>query len=101
MDINTGKTLSKEDSLKQSIKLVLLTLKGERILNRNFGSSIVSYLGMPVNSVVMKINAEVISSVQKDDSRILVDKVVITNNNNSGLNIYVTYNGKGEVNVTA
>ena len=92
MDIITGKALSKIDSLNQSINLILLTPKGERILNRNFGSDVLSYLGQPINNVVMELSAEVISSLQGNDSRILVDNVSIQNQKDSNLLISINYN---------
>lgn len=102
MNISTGKALSKEESLKQSISLILLTPKGERVLNRSFGSNVISYLGQPINNVVMEINAEVISSLQSNDNRIIVDSVGIQNNsngNNSGLVLSINYNGGEQTNV--
>ncbi len=100
MDINKGKALNKTDSLNQSIKLILLTPKGERVLNRSFGSNVLSYLGQPINSVIMEISAEVISSLQANDTRISVDRVKIENNNNSSLKLGVEYNGGGSVDVS-
>jgi phage baseplate assembly protein W len=102
MNINTGKALSKEDSLNQSVNLILLSPKCERVLNRNFGSNVVNYLGQPINNVAMEISAEVISSLQNNDARILVDSVSIKNNNslsNRGLILEINYNASESTNV--
>ncbi|MDR2008088.1 MAG: GPW/gp25 family protein [Alphaproteobacteria bacterium] len=92
MNINTGKSLTKTDSLNQSINLILLTPKGERVLNRNFGSNISETLGQPINNVIMEISAEVISALQSNDSRILVDNVSISAENNALNLITINYN---------
>ncbi len=100
MNIHTGKLLNLHDNLNQSIKLILLTPKGERLLNRSSGSNMMSYLGQPINNVLMQIRAEVVSSLQGNDSRIFVDRVVIKNNDEAALKLSVQYNDGGSTDVS-
>ncbi|MFL1781425.1 GPW/gp25 family protein [Candidatus Hepatincolaceae symbiont of Richtersius coronifer] len=99
MDLYTGKVLNKQEDLNQSIKLILLTPKGECILNRNFGSEVFSYVSQPINYVAMQLSAEVISSLEKNDKRIKIDNVSLQNLNNGHLNVEINYNAGNLTNV--
>ncbi len=101
MDIKTGKAISGKKSLSQSIDLILLTQKGERLFNRNFGSNILTYIGNPTNAISIEVGGEVISVLQDNDIRITVDRVNVLNDKNdaSCLCMEVYYNGNEVENV--
>lgn len=84
MDINSGKALTNEKSIDQSISLILLTAKGERVLNRDFGSKVATYLDAPINEVSLSLSAEITQSLEQEDSRIKVSKVTLKQNNKAG-----------------
>ncbi len=94
MDIETGKTQSETENIKQSIDLILKSTKGERVLNRGFGSSLVSYLGKPVSQVFLQITGEVVRALEQGDSRVDVENasVLEINHEDYSLTIDIAYN---------
>lgn len=99
MNIYTGKALSLEESLKQSINLILLTPKGERILNREFGSNVIYYQDMPINKAIIELTPEIASSLKNNDARIVLDEVEIKKNSDSSLTLEIYYNNGEKVDV--
>lgn len=93
MDINTGKFIRGTNAFQQSIKLILLTPKKHRVLNRDFGSEITQYLGSPINTVAMQIYGETIRSIEENSQNIKVEHVKIINSIDEYLNIEIIYNG--------
>ncbi len=100
MDIHTGKALSFEDSLNQSIILILLTPKGERVLNRNFGSRLFRYMDAPINIAASFIPTEAVSSLKENDTRLKPTGAQISYANNSmSLKVFYGVNGESETDV--
>ncbi len=94
MNIETGKTQTETENIKQSIDLILKSTKGERVLNRGFGSSLVSYLGKPVSQVFLQVTGEVVRALEQGDSRIDVDNasVLEIDHEDYSLTIDISYN---------
>lgn len=59
LDPATGrfKTVSAEESVKESVYLILMTQKTERMVRQNFGSSILSYTFMDTTDTMMNMMA--------------------------------------------
>jgi phage baseplate assembly protein W len=62
-----------------------------RVLNMSFGSDVHNYVDNPINSISMPLSAEIISSLEKWDSRIKVDQVVF-NEKKENLTANIIYN---------
>jgi phage baseplate assembly protein W len=70
MNMLTGKLQTLEDNIKQSIECLLKTAKGERVLNRNFGTNLYKLMDEPINLVKSKVLMEVLGSIMKFETRI-------------------------------
>ena len=63
MNILTGKKQTIDDNIKQSIELLLRTSKGERVLNRNFGTNLYKLMDQQINLVKSEVVMEVLASI--------------------------------------
>ncbi len=70
MNMLTGKLQSLEDNIKQSIECLLRTAKGERVLNRSFGTNLYKLMDQPINLVKNKVLMEVLASIKEFETRI-------------------------------
>ncbi len=71
MNLITGKALS--NSLSQDIKLIILTPKGERLLNKDYGSNVENALAFGVNRV-FEVCSQVLADLKQ--SGLAITKVV-------------------------
>jgi len=71
-DMNTGEVITdSKSSILQSIKTILTTPIGSRVLRRDFGSNIFYMLDQPMNQVTkVKIQAAVADALQKHERRV-------------------------------
>ena len=101
MDMHTGKAISLEDHIKQSIYTILLTPKGSRVLNREFGSNLHQYLDMPINAVGALLGSEIINSISQGETRIKINKVKVSKAaSNGSFDLQITYNNNQTTNLT-
>ena len=71
------------NAIKNSIRNILTTRKGQKILNPVFGCSLDQYLFLPLNDVYARaIGDEILSVVQTYEPRIEVLKILVTPNLN-------------------
>jgi len=98
MDRNTGKKISNEDHLFQSIEMILRTPIGSRVMLPEFGSDLYKLVAAPMNaSTDLRIYAAVFESLSKWEPRLLAEKLEITDRNPDGsLHLTLTgqYNGE-------
>jgi len=99
MDLHTGKSISKEAHIKQSIFDILTTPKGETVLNRNYGSNAYQMLDMPINAVATALSAEVMTSLTTQEKRIKIVNVELRQQELSGIEVTVNYNGNQRVTI--
>lgn len=72
----TGKPLSGVDHLRQSIKDILTTPLGSRVMRRDYGSGLFSLIDAPMNvSTISKIYAETARALMKWEPRFKVTNV--------------------------
>jgi len=86
-------SLSKhEEDIKESIIIILKTIKGERFNHPDFGSGVYNYLFSPINrSAISLIKEEVQNSLKKYEPRIDVEAVNIQTEEVGKLLIYIEY----------
>lgn len=71
------------NAIKNSIRNILTTRKGQKILNPVFGCSLDQYLFLPLNDVYARaIGDEILSVIQTYEPRIEVLKIIVTPNIN-------------------
>jgi phage baseplate assembly protein W len=76
MDRNTGKQLAGMAHLRQSIQDILATTVGERLICRNYGAKVFSYVDQPLNdSLTLEIMAAVANALHDFEPRIQLTKV--------------------------
>lgn len=93
MNQNTGKFISNLDHLQQSIKLILSTPLGSRVMLPEFGSKLVNLIDTPMtNSNQLKLYAATIEALDRWEPRLKVKDVKIENINANGV---VTLNISG------
>lgn len=75
-DANTGKPLAGLDHLRQSIRDILTTRVGSRVLNREYGSQLFSMIDAPLNkSTVMDIYAATADALDRWEPRLRLTSV--------------------------
>jgi phage baseplate assembly protein W len=76
MDRNTGKPLDGMDHLRQSIQDILTTTVGERLICRDYGAKVFSYVDQPLNdSLTLEIMVAVANALHDFEPRIQLTKV--------------------------
>ena len=73
IDSNTGKSLDGLDHLRQSIRDILTTRIGSRVLLRQYGSQLFELIDAPLNrSTVMDLYAATVDALQRWEPRLEV-----------------------------
>ena len=71
-----GTRLTGIDHLRQSIKDILTTPVGSRVMRREYGSRLFELIDAPMNSkTIMKIYAETVAALKRWEPRFAVSKV--------------------------
>ncbi|MDL1992987.1 GPW/gp25 family protein [Vibrio parahaemolyticus] len=79
MDANTGLALSGIDHLKQSVRDILTTPIGSRVMRRDYGSRLFELIDSPTNpETIADIIAATASALKKWESRIEVTRVLVS-----------------------
>lgn len=92
MDASTGRGLAGIDHLRQSVRDILSTPLGSRVMRRDYGSRLFQLVDAPVNkSTLVEIYAATASALRKWEPRLRVETVQVNKADP----------GKLEVNLTA
>lgn len=76
IDANTGKELSGIDHLRQSVRDILTTPVGSRVLRREYGSQLFALIDAPMNrSTVMDLYAATADALARWEPRFQLTKV--------------------------
>ena len=80
-------------AIKQAIVSLLLTNKGERLMNPKYGSDIRSYLFEPLDyGTAAQIKANIRSTIDRFEPRISISELnCIPNYNDNGFDVEMTY----------
>ena len=88
MDRETGKALSGIEHLRQSIRDILTTPIGSRVMRRDYGSRLFELLDSPLNDGVLgEIYAATAEALERWEPRLRVTKVRATRAGEGGLTI--------------
>ena len=90
--------VSKDNAaIKQAVVNLLLTNKGERFFNPNYGSSIRSFLFEPLDfATAGQVRSSIKSTLNKFEPRIFVESLrVLPNFDDNGFDVEMTYNIRG------
>lgn len=72
----TGRRLGGIDHLRQSVRDILATPLGSRVMRRDYGSRLFALIDAPMNrGTLVQIYAAVIEALQRWESRIVVERV--------------------------
>jgi phage baseplate assembly protein W len=78
MNRNTGKPLAGMAHLRQSIQDILTTTIGERLIVRNYGANVFSFVDRPLNdTLILEIMAGVANALHDFEPRIQLSKVAV------------------------
>lgn len=78
MNRETGKWISGRAHLRQSIRDILTTTRGERLIRRDYGSNVFAYIDQPLtDALTLEIMAEVANAVHDFEPRIGLTKVAV------------------------
>lgn len=73
-----GTTLSGIDHLRQSIRDILTTPKGSRVMRREYGSNIFYLIDRPMNrGTISQLRAEAVDALDKQEPRINVSAIKV------------------------
>ena len=92
--ITNDVVVSKDASaIKQAIVSLLLTNKGERLMNPKYGSDIRSYLFEPLDyGTAAQIKANIRSTIDRFEPRISISELkCVPNYNDNGFDVEMTY----------
>jgi len=88
----TGKPIDALQHLRQSVRDILMTPKGSRVMRRDYGSTLFELIDKPMNdSLMMQIFAATVEALRKWEPRFRISRV----NTSSA-----TMNGKLEITLT-
>ena len=90
--------VSKDNAaIKQAVVNLLLTNKGERFFNPNYGSNIRSFLFEPLDfATAGQVRSSIKSTLNKFEPRIFVESLrVLPNFDDNGFDVEMTYNIRG------
>jgi len=94
--------LSNEDSVKRSIKNILLTNHYERRFRPTFGANIRKYLFENLTPITLEvIKMDIISAIKNFESRAeIIDVIVSGANDNNSVNVTITFSIINSLQVT-
>lgn len=79
MDINTGKRISRDEHLKQSIRNILTTPIGSRVMRRSYGCGVFGLLDQPTNPLLTaKMQVAIAEALRKYEPRIRFTRVKVS-----------------------
>jgi len=79
MDSSTGKGLAGLDHLRQSVRDILSTPLGSRVMRRDYGSKLFQLVDAPVNkSTLVEIYAATAAALRKWEPRLKVETVNVS-----------------------
>lgn len=80
MNRETGEQLDDEvEHIKQSIKDILLTAKGSRVMRRSYGSNIYKLVDRPISAILtMQLAAACVIALQQWEPRIVITRFKAT-----------------------
>ena len=85
MNRKTGKALSDNEHVIQSVRDIITTQKGSRVMLREYGCAPTDMIDRPINELFnLDLNASVAEALAKWEPRFRLDKVFITGFNTSG-----------------
>lgn len=76
MNRETGEMLDDEiEHIKQSIKDILITAKGSRVMRRTYGSNLYKLIDKPINAIlIMQLTAACVTALKQWEHRIEVTR---------------------------
>lgn len=99
MSAATGRALGDLEHLRQSIRDILTTPKGSRVMRRGYGSDLFALIDAPMNrETLMNIYAAAVEALLAWEPRILVTRVVSSSAAPGGitLDVYGRYLPNGQ-----
>ncbi len=101
MSRETGKPISDEDHLRQSIRDILTTRIGTRVMLRDYGSNIPEMVDRPLNrATIAALRADMIDALNKWEPRAHIDQITIKEVSSGGkicFDVFLTYLPNGQV----
>lgn len=96
----TGKALEGIEHLKQSIRDILRTPIGTRVMRRDYGSRLFDLIDAPMNSqTIIDIVAATADALDRWEPRLLLERVVLNSGSDSGrinLTLFGKYRPNGQ-----
>ncbi len=91
MDSKTGKAISGIEHLKQSIRDILTTRIGSRVMRRDYGSGVFDLIDAPMNrETILDIMAAAVDALLKWEPRIHPQRVQVTGATPGHLTLTIT-----------
>lgn len=90
MNAETGKTMDEMEHVEQSIRDILLTPIGTRIMRRNYGSRLMYLLDQPMNEfLIASIQAAVVEALTNYEPRVKLSRVIVNGADSGKLSITI------------
>lgn len=78
MNMNTGKALSGDEHLKQSIRDILTTPIGSRVMRRSYGSGIFGLTDQPINALLKaKLQVSIADALRRYEPRVRFTRIQV------------------------
>ncbi len=90
----TGKDITDEDHLRQSIEDIVTTPKGSRVMRRDYGSSLFLLVDQPANpGLYSRIRSAIAESIDAWEPRVVLSKIILDATNISRGQLGVGFEG--------
>ena len=90
MNAETGKPIQGIEHLKQSIRDILLTPIGTRVMRRSYGSRLMYLLDQPMNAfLIPSIQGAVVEALTNYEPRIKLTRVIVNSVESGVLNLTI------------
>jgi len=90
MHAETGMAIGEMEHVEQSIRDILLTPIGTRIMRRNYGSRLMYLLDQPMNEfLVASIQAAVVEALTNYEPRVKLSRVIVNSADSGKLSITI------------
>lgn len=90
MNAETGGAMEEMEHLEQSVRDVLLTPIGTRVMRRRYGSRLMSLLDQPMNDfLIASIQAAVVEALSNYEPRVKLSRVTVNGADSGRLSITI------------
>lgn len=91
LNVTSGKSLGGIEHLRQSVRDILTTRIGSRVMRRDYGSDLPNLVDAPMNrETFLKLYASTVKALEKWEPRLSINSVKVTSANPGAVELSIT-----------